>query len=130
MVCAVEDGLGDGDAMVGRLDNGVLFGMETAAQLMTFPGGNGLKFAEAADVEAVPQPGRSTVVTRGQDLFVLDEDGPHMPPEAGGPFGHEMGDVHEIFVPGRTVRMRVLLLFLFQGKAMPGQRLEISDFGL
>jgi hypothetical protein len=104
--------------MISSLDDGILFCVEAPAQLMTFAGRDGLKFTETADVQTMLQPGRSAVVTRGQYLLVLDEDSPHVPPEAGRPFGHEVGDVHKILVPGGAVRMKVFAYFLFQGQAI------------
>jgi hypothetical protein len=127
MVRAIQDGSGDRNPVVSGLDDGILFGVEPPAQLMAFARGNGSEFTKAADIKAMVQTGRRTVVTRGQDLLVLHKDGSHLPPEARGPFGHEMGDVHKVLVPGRTVRTKALGLFLFQGQAMLRQELEISD---
>jgi hypothetical protein len=69
--------------MVGRLDNRILLGMETAAEFVSFPGWDSLPLAEATDVQAMFQSGRGAVVAGGQDLFVFDQHGPYLPSQAG-----------------------------------------------
>jgi len=51
--------------MIGGLNDGVLFSVETPAEFMPFTRGDGLLLTKATDFEAVLQSSRSTIVTRG-----------------------------------------------------------------
>ncbi len=114
VVRTVKGGSLDRYSMVGGLDDRVLLGMKAPAELMSFSGRNPLSLAEAPDIQAVFQTGRRAVVTRGQNLFVFDEDGPHLSSNARGPFRDEVSNIHEIFFPGRSMRRTLFFLFLFQ----------------
>jgi len=115
MVRAVKGRSPDLDAMVGSLDNRILLGMKTAAELVPFSGRDPLFLAEATDIQAVFHPGGSSVVTGGQNLLILDEDSPHLPPQASGPLGDEVSNIHKIFFPGGSMRRTLFFLSLFQG---------------
>ena len=51
-------------------------------------------------VRAVGRVGHTAVVTRGQDLLVLYQHRARGPAVAGAPGAHQLGDEHEIFIPG------------------------------
>lgn len=80
---AVQDGTLDGHAVARRLDDGVLLGVDTAAQLMLLSGGNAELLAQAADVEAMRKPRRSSVVSAGDDALVVNQDGADGAAQAG-----------------------------------------------
>jgi hypothetical protein len=101
--------------MVGSLDNRILLSMKAAAEFVSFSRGDPLFLAEATDVQAVFQPGRSSIVTGGQNLLIFDEDSPYLSSQAGGSFGNEMSNIHEIFFPGGSMGRNLFFLSLFQG---------------
>jgi hypothetical protein len=104
--------------MVSSLDNRILFRMKATAEFVAFSRRDALFLSEAADIQTVFQSGRSPIITRRQNLFIFDEESTHPPSEAGGAFGNEMGDIHEIFFP-RGPSVRSLFCFsLFQGQAI------------
>jgi hypothetical protein len=53
MVGTVKGGSPDLHSMVGGLNNGILLGVEATAELVSFPGRDGLLLTEASDVQAV-----------------------------------------------------------------------------
>jgi hypothetical protein len=120
MVCAIEGCPLNLDAVVGGLDDGILFCMEAPAEFMPFSGRNLLLLAKATDVQTVIQSGGRAVVARRQNLLVLNEDSSHLSSKAGRPLGHETGNVHEILFPGGPLRMVLFLFFLchIQWRAM------------
>jgi len=64
MVRAVKGGPTDLHTMVSRLDDGILFRMETTAEFMALSRGNALFLAEATNVQAMFRPRRGSIVTR------------------------------------------------------------------
>ena len=68
--------------------------MDTAAQLISLSGGDIQLLPDAvAQLRAVdPAPGR-TVLARGDDLVIADDDGAVMPAAAGGTLQHSLGNV-------------------------------------
>jgi len=111
MVCAIEGGTADPHAVVGRLDDGILLCVKASAEFMPLSGGYPLFLAETPDIQTVFRSGRRAVISRRQNLLILHEKCPHLSPETGGPFGHEMGDVHEILFPGGPLRRNGFLFF-------------------
>ena len=101
MVGTIQGRPANRDAMIGRLDDGILLGMEAPAKLVALTRRNGLLLPKAADIQTVLQAGGSSVVSCGQDFFVSHQDSTHLPSKARRPFSDEMGDIHEVFVPGR-----------------------------
>src|SRR5215211_4473316 len=98
LVGAVDGGACYGDAMVGGLDDGVLFGVErTLAALAAVDDPY-----KASDVLAVRHPGRATVVTGRQDAFVADDHGPDGESGARRAGRDLVRYAHEVLVPGRT----------------------------
>ena len=71
--------------MEGRLDDGVLLGVEGPAEFVPLAGGDAELFTEAADFQAVLDARRCAVVARGQDPLFPDEDGTDVTAEAGAP---------------------------------------------
>jgi hypothetical protein len=84
------------------LDDGILFRMETTAQFMTLSRLHREPLPQTADFEAVGDSGRSTVIAGGEDILVLDQHCTHMTAKTGGTSGNKLGDLHEIFIPGRS----------------------------
>ena len=79
---------GDGHAVQGALDDDVLFGVQSPAQLMAFPGRNVVGGAQAAGFRTVCQtPGR-TVIAAGEQALIFHNDGPDLPPQACGAGGN------------------------------------------
>jgi hypothetical protein len=89
--------------------------METAAELVSFPRWDSLPLTKATDVQTMFQSGRSSIVTGGQDLFIFDQHSPYLPPQASGPLGNEMSNIHEILFPGGPTKRKPFFLFCFQG---------------
>ena len=124
MVCTIKGGSPDLNAMIGGLDDGILLCMEPAAELMSFSRGDAQFLAKATDFQAMFQSRRSSIVTGRQNLFVSDEHSPYLPSQTGRALCDEMGDVHEIFFPGRSMRMSLFFLFLFQRRAIKRNKLS------
>jgi hypothetical protein len=91
--------------------------MEAPAEFVSLPGRDSSLLPKTTDVQAVFQPGRSSIVTRGQDFFIFDEDSSYLPSQTGRSLGNKTSDIHEIFFPrGSSGRnLFFLFLFLFQG---------------
>jgi hypothetical protein len=115
MVRTVKGGSADLHSVVGGLNNGILLGMETTAEFVSLPGRDALLLTEASDIQTVLKPGRRPIVTRRQNLLVLDENSSHLSSQTGRPLGDETGDIHEILFPGGPMRKNLFILFLFQG---------------
>jgi hypothetical protein len=103
--------------MVGGLNNGILLGVEAAAEFVSFPRRDGLLFTKAPHIQAVLKPRRCPIVACRQNLLIFDENRSNLSSQTGRPLGNEMGDIHEILFPGRPMRdnLSFLFLFLFQG---------------
>ena len=56
MVCAIKGGSPDPHTMIGGLDDGILFCMKPAAELMSFPRGDASFLAKAPNSQAMFQP--------------------------------------------------------------------------
>ena len=127
MVGAVKGGSVNPHPVIGGLYDGILFGMEAPTELVSFTGRDPLFLTETAGIEAVIEPGRGAVITRCQNLFVFDQDGSHLSPEAGGAFGNKTGNVHKVFFPGGSLRMNLFFRFLFQGYAIKKIKFETTQ---
>ena len=79
------------DAVEGGLDDGVLFGVEGADAVAVDD--------QMADVVAVGQAGRCTVVASGEDASAADDDGADMGAIAGAARGDGEGDLQKVLVP-------------------------------
>ena len=93
----------DAHPVQGGLDDDVLFGVQAAADLVALAAGHAQLLAQAN-----PRPRQwgvsegGPVVACGQDAFVAHGDGPHLAARAGGAFGHQIGDPHEVVGPGHA----------------------------
>ena len=93
-------------------DDGVCLGMDAAAQLIPLAGGDAqLLPGTAAQIDAVAPSSGRTVISGGDDLVVLDDDGAVVPAEAGGTFQHCLSNVqivvllvHTAHCHGRSLR--------------------------
>jgi hypothetical protein len=128
MIGAVKGRPLDPYPMVGRLDNGILLGVKAPAEFMAFSGRDTQLFTKATDVQTVGETGRSPIVACGQDLLIFDQNGAHMSSQTGRAFGNEMGDIHEVFFPGRSVRMGDYAFFFFQRRNHWGMKIRMSNF--
>jgi hypothetical protein len=70
---AVQCGTIDICAVLGGLDNGILFSVQTTAEFVAFAGRYLEPFTETAYRLAVGNPGRNTVVPGCQDIAILDQ---------------------------------------------------------
>jgi len=68
---AEQDTAINANAMKGSLNNDILFGMETSAQLMPLSRGDILLVADAANILAVGKTGGNTVIAGCQNPFIL-----------------------------------------------------------
>jgi hypothetical protein len=114
MIGAVKGRSLDPHPVVGCLDNGILLSVKTPAEFMAFSGGNTKLFTKAAHIQTVGEAGRSSIVTCGQDLLIFNKNGAHMSSQTRRAFSHEMGDIHEVFFPGRAEGVEFLFIFRFQ----------------
>ena len=80
-------------------DDGVHLRVDGAAQLVPLAGGDvhGLPGAIAQVHAVFSAPGRA-VIAGGDDLVVLDDDGPIAPAQAGGALQHRFGDVQIVIL--------------------------------
>ena len=115
MVSAVKGRPPNPHSVVGGLDNCILFSMEAPAEFVPLPGRDASLLPEATDVQAVFQPGGSSIVTRGQNLLVFDEHRSYLPSQTGRSLCNEVRDVHEILFPRGSMGRNLFFLFLFQG---------------
>jgi hypothetical protein len=89
--------------------------MEAPAEFVSLPGRDSSLLPKATDVQAVFQPGRSSIVTRGQDFFIFDEDSSYLPSQTSRSLGNKMGNIHEILFPRGPMGRNFFFIFLFQG---------------
>ena len=101
MVGAVERRALDGDAVDGRLDDGVLLGVDGAAELVALAGGDAQLIAQTADVETVSHAARGAVVPGREDALVAHEDGADLAAQTGGAGRRLTGELEEVLVPAR-----------------------------
>jgi hypothetical protein len=86
--------------MDGRLNNCILFRMQTSAQLVAFARRNTHLLTQAADIEAVIYSDRGPVVPGGNYSLVPDENSTHMTSQAGRTLGYKFCYAHKVFFPG------------------------------
>src|SRR4030066_2368161 len=88
----------------GGVDDGVLFGVDAAAEFVAFPVGDAEPVAEAkAVLLAALRLARGADAAGRDDLVVPDDDGADGPPEAGGTAGPLLGDPPIKAGPGDAV---------------------------
>ena len=86
------------DPRSGSVDDGVLFRMDTATQLVSLPVRNFELIPQAEAVfEAVPGFSGSSCVSRGNDLIISDDDGADGTAETGAPLGNFLGNTQIVF---------------------------------
>ena len=87
------------DPMIGRLNDRVLFGVKAPTQFMTRSGWYGFVLAQASHLIAMLETRRSTVVARGQDPFLFDQQSPHFPADTSRPHCDHFSNRHKVFRP-------------------------------
>ena len=103
MIGAIQSGTFRADSMQGRLNNRVLFRVQTAAQFMTFTGRNLELFAQTADIQAMLQFGGSAVITGGQNPAIAHQAGPYRPAQTGAAPGNQFDNIQKISIPIGTL---------------------------
>lgn len=96
LVGTVNGGTFKGDAVNGSLDNDILFGMQSAAQLMTLTGWNIKLFTETSNLQAILHIAWGTVITSGEDMFILHSNGAHLTPATSRTLSNKVGNAHKI----------------------------------
>lgn len=89
----------DVDAVARRLDDGVLLGMQAAADLVALAAGHAELLTQAAGLGAMAHAGGHAVVAGGQYAAVLHDDGPYGATHARGARGDLVRQRHEVLVP-------------------------------
>src|SRR5512133_4038924 len=102
---AVQGGAVNVGAVLGGLDDGVLLGVQAAAELVALPGRDIEPLAQAAGRITVGNAGRNPVVSGGQDVAILDQHSTNLSAQTGGAGGHQVGDIHEILIPGGSLHV-------------------------
>jgi len=129
VVGAVECGSSDRHSVISGLNDGVLLPVKTTTEFMSLTRGDGLLLTKATDFETVLESSGSAIVTRSQDLLILNEKGPHLSPETRRTFSHQVGNIHKVLFPtwpsvescGRTPVYRKKVWFM---QALP--RVDVS----
>ena len=80
-MCAVQGGAFELHPVKGGLDDHILLGMEASAEFVPFTRGNALLAADTADVSAVGDPGRRSVVPRSQNPSIEHSHSSDMTPD-------------------------------------------------
>ena len=99
----IQDSSVNIDAMLGCLDDSILFGMEPATEFVALTGRYIQLLPQAADFGTVTNARWGTVVAGSKDILVLDHHRPDLTPQTGRPAGNEPGDIHKVLIPGRAV---------------------------
>jgi hypothetical protein len=83
LVRAVQSRPFDGYAVQGRLDDGILLGMQAPAELVALAGGNIVGRAETANIAAVGQSTGRAIVTTGKHAFIFNNNCAHLAAHTG-----------------------------------------------
>ena len=98
-----------------RVDDGVGLGVDGAAHFVALtPGDVQLVTHAVGQVDAVLAAARGTVVARGQNDVVLDDDGAVPLAQAGATLGHGLGDIEIVVLLGNTrghTNLRICILW-------------------
>jgi hypothetical protein len=116
---AIYAGPGNAYAMNSRLNNNILLGMQSAAKLVTLARRDLHLFANAPGLKAVSESGRRTIITGGQNAFILNSHSTHLSSQAGGTFSHQVGDPHIVFIPGESFLLQPLPPLIFNTCILP-----------
>ena len=92
-----------GYTMKCRLNDCVLFCVNSAAELMALTGGHLQLFAQAPDFDAVSNSAWGTVITGGKNSPILYNYRSHGTAAAGRSFCHQRCNIHKIRFPGRAL---------------------------
>jgi hypothetical protein len=96
----------DGNPVIGSLNNDVLFGMKTSTQFVSLTGSDPQFLAQTADIEAMRESGRRSIIAGCQNSFVSYQNGPYLATPARRAPCYQRGDIHKIFFPGRTAHTK------------------------
>jgi hypothetical protein len=73
--------------------------MKATTKLVAFAGWNALLFPEAADIQAMTDAGRRSVITCRNNPFIHDQNCPDEPSGTSGTLSYQFSYRHEIFMP-------------------------------
>src|SRR3989454_11434622 len=99
LVRRVDRRTGDGDTVVGGLDDRILFGMQAQTGVQRRPGRRAGRAPVASTVSAVRQAARRVVVPGGENHAVFDHHRAHVPAHARRPRRREQRHSHKVLVP-------------------------------
>lgn len=103
-VSDVDGGIFDTRAILRCLGDGIHLGVDGAkAVLLGFSIGRFGFVDKTTDVDAMRHTCRRAVVSRGQDIFVADDNRAHLRPSASRALGYLLRNGHEILVPAWPV---------------------------
>lgn len=91
-----------GHAIYSRLDDGILFGVDTAAKFVVLTAGDMELLPKASHFLTMGDALWRSIVARGKDLPVLDQNGTYLSAQTGGALGNHLSDFHKITVPVRS----------------------------
>ena len=91
-----------GHAVYSRLDDGILFGVDTAAKFVVLTAGDMELLPKASHFLTMGDALWRSIVARGKDLPVLDQNGTYLSAQTGGALGNHLSDFHKITVPVRS----------------------------
>jgi hypothetical protein len=97
----VENAILDAGAVVGRLSDGVLFGVGAQALVQPSAAAGQAVAAGTASLVAVLGSTRRSIVARGNNSSVSDYHGSNFALDAVRTHGSDLRDLHEVFVPPR-----------------------------
>ena len=106
-ICGGIDGaVLDAHTEICRLDDSILFRMDSSAELMSGPRWDLHLFPDASEDLAVLGAFGRSVISSGEDALVLDDDRTHLPPETCGSLRNQECHFHEVLVIVRSVHER------------------------
>jgi len=124
---AIEGRLVNADAIERGLYNGILLGMKSSAELLSLPGGID-NFGEGNLPRGSASVPGGAIVTRCQESMFTDEQRADLTTEACRSLGDLASDAHEVFVPGRTLWMRDLIVHGESGRGKSLHRRSTRAF--
>ena len=108
----VDGGAGQANAVIGRLADGVLLGVDADALVQRGPALHIAGTTRAPALKAVANAARRAVVARRDNAAVGHDHRGHLPARAVRSHPHDLGDLHEIGIP---IRPQILVLSLLHG---------------
>lgn len=92
----------DVDTIARSLQERILFGVESTANLVALPRRHTELLAQAPRFGTMAKTGGHSVIARGKDAAILYDDRPYRTAQARSACCHLFGKLHEVLIPGRT----------------------------